>query len=235
MDSGKNCLIRKERLFSYFTLVFFSYFAFNDLHELLLKGLADPESGIKSLNLKFQSSAFFSFFKHSGILHQFIYIIQVECIWCYSLSFVTNDASAVATSYVPLLIFFFSIHIYFLLSLYIYIFIFFLFIFFTFAIYIFFYLYFFALAIGHAALTLRSRLRCIILRRGQEKNLPPSHQNKDPPDGGPTNDGPPPAKAPTNLLVLNEVVIDRGPSPYLSNLDLYLDGKRITSVQGDGE
>ena len=35
----------------------------------------------------------------------------------------------------------------------------------------------------------------------------------------------------TNLLVLNEVVIDRGPSPYLSNIDLYLDGKHITSVQ----
>lgn len=33
----------------------------------------------------------------------------------------------------------------------------------------------------------------------------------------------------TNLLVLNEVVIDRGPSPYLSNIDLYLDGKLITS------
>jgi hypothetical protein len=30
---------------------------------------------------------------------------------------------------------------------------------------------------------------------------------------------------------LNEVVIDRGPSPYLSNIDLYLDGKLITSVQ----
>jgi NAD kinase len=42
------------------------------------------------------------------------------------------------------------------------------------------------------------------------------------------------AKATTNLLVLNEVVIDRGPSPYLSNIDLYLDGKLITSVQGDG-
>ena len=41
-------------------------------------------------------------------------------------------------------------------------------------------------------------------------------------------------KASTNLLVLNEVVIDRGPSPYLSNIDLYLDGKLITSVQGDG-
>ena len=34
-------------------------------------------------------------------------------------------------------------------------------------------------------------------------------------------------RALTNLLVLNEVVIDRGPSPYLSNIDLYLDGKLI--------
>ena len=38
-------------------------------------------------------------------------------------------------------------------------------------------------------------------------------------------------KPATNQLVLNEVVIDRGPSPYLSNIDLYLDGKLITSVQ----
>lgn len=67
---------------------------------------------------------------------------------------------------------------------------------------------------GHTALTLRSRLRCIILR-------------KDEATGKAT-------KAPTSLLVLNEVVIDRGPSPYLSNIDLYLDGKHITSVQGDG-
>lgn len=43
------------------------------------------------------------------------------------------------------------------------------------------------------------------------------------------------SKPPTNILVLNEVVIDRGPSPYLSNIDLYLDGKLITSVQGDGK
>ena len=34
-----------------------------------------------------------------------------------------------------------------------------------------------------------------------------------------------------SLIILNEVVIDRGPSPYLSNIDLYLDGKLITSVQ----
>lgn len=40
---------------------------------------------------------------------------------------------------------------------------------------------------------------------------------------------------PVNILVLNDIVIDRGPSPYLSNIDLYLDGKLITSVQGDGK
>lgn len=72
---------------------------------------------------------------------------------------------------------------------------------------------FFFNCIGHAALTLRSRLRCIILRKDETKNK----TNK-----------------PTSYLVLNEVVIDRGPSPYLSNIDLYLDGKHITSVQGDG-
>lgn len=43
-----------------------------------------------------------------------------------------------------------------------------------------------------------------------------------------------PEKAPTKLLVLNEVVVDRGPSPYLSNIDLFIDGKHVTSVQGDG-
>lgn len=64
---------------------------------------------------------------------------------------------------------------------------------------------------GHAALTLRSRFRCIIDRHNEDKEKPE-----------------------TNLLVLNEVVIDRGPSPYLSNIDLFLDGKYITSVQGDG-
>ncbi|XP_076680523.1 NAD kinase isoform X5 [Andrena cerasifolii] len=66
---------------------------------------------------------------------------------------------------------------------------------------------------GHAALTLRSRLRCIIMRKAEEGK---------------------PAKPPTNLLVLNEVVVDRGPSPYLSNIDLFIDGKHVTSVQGDG-
>lgn len=35
--------------------------------------------------------------------------------------------------------------------------------------------------------------------------------------------------------VLNDVVVDRGPSSYLSNVDLFLDGHLITTVQGDGE
>ncbi|KAM7322005.1 hypothetical protein ACRRTK_018846 [Alexandromys fortis] len=34
--------------------------------------------------------------------------------------------------------------------------------------------------------------------------------------------------------VLNEVVIDRGPSSYLSNIDVYLDGYLVTTVQGVG-
>lgn len=35
-------------------------------------------------------------------------------------------------------------------------------------------------------------------------------------------------------LSLNEVVISRGPSPFLSNLDLYINDYLITTVQGDG-
>lgn len=68
---------------------------------------------------------------------------------------------------------------------------------------------------GHAALTLRSRLRCSIYRRENDNN-----------DNTLCNS--------SSCLVLNEVVVDRGPSPYLSNIDLYLDGKLITTVQGDG-
>ncbi|CAG0896036.1 unnamed protein product [Darwinula stevensoni] len=71
---------------------------------------------------------------------------------------------------------------------------------------------------GHAALTLRSRLRCLLMRKGEDGKLTRS----------------PKGHSSTSFLVLNEVVIDRGPSPYLCNIDLYLDGKLITSVQGDG-
>ena len=37
------------------------------------------------------------------------------------------------------------------------------------------------------------------------------------------------------IQVLNEVVVDRGPCPYLTNIDLYLEHRYVTSVQGDGE
>lgn len=77
---------------------------------------------------------------------------------------------------------------------------------------------------GDAALTLRSRLKCVIMRKEGGKS---EQNNKE----GQASKRPAP---PSTILVLNEVVIDRGPSPYLSNIDLFLDGKHITSVQGDG-
>lgn len=60
---------------------------------------------------------------------------------------------------------------------------------------------------GHCNLSLRMRLACEIIRDGQLKGAFP---------------------------VLNEVVVDRGASPYLSNLDCFCDGKYITTVQADG-
>ena len=37
-----------------------------------------------------------------------------------------------------------------------------------------------------------------------------------------------------SFTCLNEVVLDRGPSPFLSCLDCYYDDHLITTVQGDG-
>jgi NAD+ kinase len=85
---------------------------------------------------------------------------------------------------------------------------------------------------GHAALTLRSRLRCIIVRKNSyERKDSDAHNGRVEVNNSGNSSNLPT----TNILVLNEVVIDRGPSPYLSNIDLFLDGKHITSVQGDGE
>lgn len=77
---------------------------------------------------------------------------------------------------------------------------------------------------GHAALTLRSRLRCDMHRKGDKRHKANEANDLDRDSSSDKN----------CILVLNEVVIDRGPSPYLSNIDLFLDGKYITSVQGDG-
>ena len=34
--------------------------------------------------------------------------------------------------------------------------------------------------------------------------------------------------------ILNEVVVDRGPSPYSVQLDIYIDDNKLTSLVGDG-
>lgn len=65
---------------------------------------------------------------------------------------------------------------------------------------------------GKACLTWRSRLKCIILRKNDAIE-----------------------DTSTSVHVLNEVVVNRGPSPYLSSIDLFIEGKRITSAQGDGK
>ncbi|KAM9501251.1 NAD kinase b isoform 1-T1 [Clarias gariepinus] len=76
---------------------------------------------------------------------------------------------------------------------------------------------------GNAAVVLRSRLKVKVLKGSLQR---------DQENGSVTHTHPNPVTL--QLQVLNEVVVDRGPSSYLSNVDLYLDGRLITSVQGDG-
>uniref|UniRef100_A0A674CX89 NAD(+) kinase n=1 Tax=Salmo trutta TaxID=8032 RepID=A0A674CX89_SALTR len=73
---------------------------------------------------------------------------------------------------------------------------------------------------GNAAITLRSRLKVKVVKDMLQRTGQPGQQQYQ----GSGGQG----------QVLNEVVVDRGPSSYLSNVDLYLDGRLITSVQGDG-
>ncbi|XP_012944898.1 uncharacterized protein LOC101848851 [Aplysia californica] len=79
---------------------------------------------------------------------------------------------------------------------------------------------------GSASLLLRYRLKCVVVRHDpnhDDENIP--HVKNIQKEHGSLK---------THKLVLNEVVVDRGPSSYLSNLDLYIEGRRVTSVQGDG-
>ncbi|XP_019514104.1 PREDICTED: NAD kinase [Hipposideros armiger] len=86
---------------------------------------------------------------------------------------------------------------------------------------------------GNAAVVLRSRLKVRVVKEltGEkvavpngmgENGLPAVHLDVEV------------GKQVMQYQVLNEVVIDRGPSSYLSNVDVYLDGHLITTVQGDG-
>ncbi|KAJ5887792.1 NAD(+) kinase [Penicillium taxi] len=64
---------------------------------------------------------------------------------------------------------------------------------------------------------LRMRFTCTVYRKDRSKGA----------EAGAVVEG-------EQFEVLNEVVIDRGPSPYVSNLELYADDNLLTVVQADG-
>lgn len=64
---------------------------------------------------------------------------------------------------------------------------------------------------------LRMRFTCTVFRKDRSKGA----------QAGAVEEG-------EQFEVLNEVVIDRGPSPYVSNLELYADDELLTVVQADG-
>ncbi|KAF9887698.1 NAD(+) kinase [Aspergillus nanangensis] len=64
---------------------------------------------------------------------------------------------------------------------------------------------------------LRMRFTCTVYRKDRSKGA----------DAGAVEEG-------EQFEVLNELVIDRGPSPYVSNLELYADNDLLTVVQADG-
>ena len=71
---------------------------------------------------------------------------------------------------------------------------------------------------GNVAVLLRTRVSCAVTKGTSPRASLTSTTNSD-----------------DTYMALNEVVIDRGPNSYLSNLDLYINDKFITKVQGDGE
>ncbi|KAM4871617.1 NAD kinase isoform 1-T4 [Thomomys bottae] len=86
---------------------------------------------------------------------------------------------------------------------------------------------------GNAAVVLRSRLKVRVVKELRSKKVAVHNglsENGLHASGLDTEIG----KRAMQFQVLNEVVIDRGPSSYLSNVDVFLDGHLITTVQGDG-
>ncbi|CAM9124389.1 unnamed protein product, partial [Lampetra planeri] len=82
---------------------------------------------------------------------------------------------------------------------------------------------------GNAAIVLRSRLKVRVLKENWEKKARVDEKSIILTNGDIDS-----SRKAMQYQVLNEVVVDRGPSSYLSNVDLYLDGHLITTVQGDG-
>ncbi len=75
-------------------------------------------------------------------------------------------------------------------------------------------------------LLLRHRLQCRIVRKPAADTAPGQWA------GGIPTHGPRPSADP--IMVLNEVVIDRGMTASLTKLECYIDGNYVTVIQGDG-
>uniref|UniRef100_A0A672GRY9 NAD(+) kinase n=1 Tax=Salarias fasciatus TaxID=181472 RepID=A0A672GRY9_SALFA len=82
---------------------------------------------------------------------------------------------------------------------------------------------------GNAAIVLRSRLKVRVLKENWENKARVDEKGIILTNGDAES-----SRKAMQYQVLNEVVVDRGPSSYLSNVDLFLDGHLITTVQGDG-
>uniref|UniRef100_A0A8C5LEY8 NAD(+) kinase n=1 Tax=Jaculus jaculus TaxID=51337 RepID=A0A8C5LEY8_JACJA len=80
---------------------------------------------------------------------------------------------------------------------------------------------------GNIAVILRSRVEVRVVKELRDKRTDVHNSLGE--NGLDTEGG----KQAMQYQVLSEVVLDRGPS-YLSNVDVYLDGHPITTVQGDG-
>ena len=84
---------------------------------------------------------------------------------------------------------------------------------------------------GNVAVLLRTRLKCSIIKN--LKKISSFHFDETIHEEKITSSNDKDDKI--SHLALNEVVIDRGPNSYLSNLDLYINDRFITKVQGDGK
>jgi NAD+ kinase len=49
-----------------------------------------------------------------------------------------------------------------------------------------------------------------------------------------TEEGQTPPRPDEQFQILNDLVLDRGPSPYISNLEVFGDGNYLTTVLADG-
>ncbi|KAL8767967.1 MAG: hypothetical protein Q9209_005638 [Squamulea sp. 1 TL-2023] len=79
---------------------------------------------------------------------------------------------------------------------------------------------------------LRMRFTCTVFRSSTNKSIKPLATTSNP-HSIPTSTSVEMVEG-EQFEVLNELVIDRGPSPYVSNLELYGDNQLLTVVQADG-